>query len=72
MQSICDFTHQILVDRIPFFYFVFKCRDPVIRRHILRLKAGNLICALKIFQLQCSYILMDFRLASLERRVKRW
>ena len=54
--------------RFPFLFLILfnKNLDPVIKGYVIRLKFANLSCAFKIFRLQCSNVVLNFRVSKLE------
>lgn len=52
---------------LPLLGVLFECRDSVILRHILYLKFRNFLMQLRVLRLQLSDVMLDRRLARLER-----
>jgi hypothetical protein len=53
--------------QMKFFYFLFKCRNPILRRHVLHLKFGVLFLKLKNLRLKLANILLEAKGRRLER-----
>ena len=53
-----------------FLYFLYKCKHPVLRRELLRLKFHNLALKFRVFRLQVGYMLLNRRIGKLEKIVK--
>jgi hypothetical protein len=51
-----------------FLKVLFKCNNPIIRRHLINLKLRNLFMQFQILRLQLGDIMLDRRLSRLEKR----
>ena len=48
------------------------CKDPVLRRQILRMKMSNLCLKAQIFRFECRYVLLNVYAGLLYLRMKFW
>jgi hypothetical protein len=74
-QSSSGFCKSFINQRLklpPFLRVMFFNSDPALRRYCLRLIASNLLMKAKVFRLQCTHKILNFRLTLFELRFQFW